>query len=66
MLELPSSSKSDRDSYKVSISKTAYRKIGDFIRSMKFLSPVVVLYLCKPTTRPCMEYCCHVWAGALV
>ena len=20
--------------------------------------------LCKSTTRPCMEYCCHVWAGA--
>ena len=21
------------------------------------------LYLCKSTIWPCMEYCCHVWAG---
>ena len=31
---------------------------------MKFLSPEVALYHCKFTIRPCMEYCCHVWAGA--
>ena len=31
---------------------------------MKFLSPVVALYLYKSTICPCMEYCCHVWAGA--
>ena len=31
---------------------------------MKFLSPEVALYLYKCTIRPCMEYCCHVWAGA--
>ena len=31
---------------------------------MKFLSPDVALYLSKSTIRPCMEYCCHVWAGA--
>ena len=31
---------------------------------MRFLSPEVALYLCKSTIRPCMEYCCHVWAGA--
>ena len=32
---------------------------------MKFLSPEVVLYLhYKSIIRPCMEYCCHVWAGA--
>ena len=31
---------------------------------MKFLSPEVPLYLYKSTIRPCMEYCCHVWAGA--
>ena len=30
---------------------------------MKFLSPVVALYLYKSTILPCMEYCCHVWAG---
>ena len=32
---------------------------------MKFLSPEVALYLYKSTIRPCMEYCCHVWAGDL-
>ena len=31
---------------------------------MKFLSPEVALYLYKSTIRACMEYCCHVWAGA--
>ena len=30
----------------------------------KFLSTEVVLYLYKSTIRPCMEHCCHVWAGA--
>ena len=39
-------------------------KIGALIRSMKFLSPEVALYLYKSTIRPCMEYCCYVWAGA--
>ena len=31
---------------------------------MKFLSPEVALYLYKSTIHPCMEYCCHIWAGA--
>ena len=31
---------------------------------MKFLSPEVALHLYKYTICPCMEYCCHVWAGA--
>ena len=31
---------------------------------MKFLSPEVGLYLNKATVRPCMKYCCHIWAGA--
>ena len=39
-------------------------KIGALIRSMKFLSIEVVLYLYKSSTRPCMEYICRVWAGA--
>ena len=29
---------------------------------MKFLSPKVAVYLYKSIIRPCMEYCCHVWA----
>ena len=36
------------------------------IRSMKFLSPERALYLYKSTIRQCMEYCCHVWAGARI
>ena len=41
------------------------RKLEPFLwTSMKFLSPEVALYLYKSTIRPCMEYCCHVWAGA--
>ena len=47
-----------------SIAKTASKKMGALIRTMKFLSPEVALYLYKSTIRPCMEYCCHVWAGA--
>ena len=64
MLRLTFSSKLDWGSYIVSIAKTASKKIGALIRSMKFLSPEVALYLYKSTIRPCMEYCCHVWAGA--
>ena len=51
-------------SYIISIAKTASKKIGAIIRSMKFLSLAVALYLYKSTIRVCMEYCCHVWAGA--
>ena len=64
MLGLTFSSKLDCGSYIVSIAKTASKKIGALIRSMKFLSPDVALYLYKSTIQPCMEYCCHVWAGA--
>ena len=73
MLRLTFSSKLDWGSYIFSIAKTASKKIGALIRSMigalirsmKFLSPEVALYLSKSTIRPCMECCCHVWAGAL-
>ena len=64
MLALTFSFKLDWGSYITSIAKTASKKIGALIRSMKFLSPEVALYLYKSTIRPCMEYCCHVWAGA--
>ena len=64
MLGLTFSSKLDWGSYTVSIVKTASKKIGALIRSMKFLSPEVALYLYKSTTRPCIEYCCRVWADA--
>ena len=64
MLGLTFSSKLGWASYIVSIAKTASKKIGALIRAMKFLSPEVALYLYKSTIRPCVEYCCHVWAGA--
>ena len=63
MLGLTLSSKLDWGSYIVSVAKTA-SKTGALIRFMKLLSSAVALYLYKSTIRPCMEYCCHVWAGA--
>ena len=64
MLWLTFSSKLDWGSYIISIAKTASKKIGALIRSTKFFSPEVALYLYKSTICPCMEFCCHVWAGA--
>ena len=64
MLRLTFSSKLDWGSYIISITKTASKKIGALIHSMKFPSPEVGLYLYKSTICSCMEYCCHVWAGA--
>ena len=64
MLGLTFSSKLDGVSYIISIAKTASNRIGALIHSIKFLSPEVALYLYKSTICPCMEYCCHVWAGA--
>ena len=64
MLELTFSSKLDWGSYIISVAKTASKKIEGLIRSMKFLSPEIALYLYKSIIRPCMEYYCHVWAGA--
>ena len=49
MLGLTFSSKLDWGSYIISIAKTASKKIGALIRSMKFLSPEVALYLYKST-----------------
>ena len=56
MLGLTFSSKLDWGSCIISIAKTASRKIGALISSMKFLSPPVALYLYKSTIQPCMEY----------
>ena len=57
-------SKLDWGSEIISIAKGASKKIGALIRSMKFLSSEVALYLYKSTIWPCMEYCSDVWAGA--
>ena len=59
-LGLSFSSKLDWGTYIISIAKTSSKKFGVLIR----LSPDVVEYLYKSTIRPCMEYCCHVWADA--
>ena len=64
ILGLTFSSKLNWGSYIISIVKTASKKIEALIRSMKLLSPEVALYLYKSTILPCMEYCCHIWAGA--
>ena len=64
MLGLTFSSKLNWGSYIMSITKTASKKTGALIHSMTFLSPEVALYLYKSTICPCMEYCCHIWAGA--
>ena len=64
MLELTFSFKLDWGSYIISVAITVSKKIWVLITSMKFLSPEVALYLNKSTRQPCVEYCCHVWAGA--
>ena len=63
MLGLTFSSKLNWGSYIISIARSASKKIEAVIRSMKFLSPEVALYLYNSAIRPCMEYYCHVWAG---
>ena len=64
MLGLTFSSKLNWGSYIVSIAKNSSKKFGALIRSAKYLSAEVALYLYKSTLFPCMEYCCHVWASA--
>ena len=64
MLELTFSSNLNWGSYIMSIAKTASKKIGALIHSMKFFSTEVALYLYKSTIHSCMKYCCHVWGGA--
>ena len=63
MLGLTFSSKLDWGSYIISIAETASKEIGALICSMKFLAPEVALYLYKSTIQPCLEHCCHFWAG---
>ena len=65
ILGLTFSSKLDLGFYIIPITKTDSKKIEALIRSMKFLSPEVALYLYKSIIWRCMEYCCHAWADAL-
>ena len=64
------SSKLDRGSYIISIVKTASKKIGALNRSTEEwfyeVSSEVALYFYKSIIRLCMEYCCHLWAGATI
>ena len=64
ILQLIFFSKLDWGSCIIFIAKTASKKTGALICSMKFLSSEVALYLYKSTIHLCMEYCCHIWAGA--
>ena len=66
MLRLTFSSKLNWDYYITSIVKSASRKIGILICSMKFLFSEAPLYLYKSTIQPCMEYCCHACLVLLV
>ena len=59
------SSKLDWSFYIVSIAKTASKKNEVLICSMKFLSPVVALYLYKSTIQLSMEYDCLFFVIAL-
>ena len=56
MLGLAFSCNLNWGSYIISFAKTASKKIGVLIRSMKFLLPEVALCLYKFTIHPC-----HVW-----
>ena len=64
IMGLTFSSKLDWGSFIISIAKTASKKIGALICSMKFLSTEVAMYLYKSTIQSCIENCCHVWADA--
>ena len=64
MLWLTFYSKLDWASYIMSAAKITSKKIRALILSMRFFYPEVGLHLFKPTKRPCVEYCCYVWAGA--
>ena len=57
MLGLTFCSKLDWGSYIIYVAKTASKKIGALIRSMKSLSPEVALYLYKSTICPCLGWC---------
>ena len=55
MLGLTFSSKLYWSPYIISTAKTASTKIGALI---------LLRLLCISISHPCIEYCCHVWAGA--
>ena len=66
ILGLSFSSKLNWSSYIIIFAKTAPKRIGALICSMKFLSPEIALCLYKSTIRPYLEYCCTVVRSGLV
>ena len=65
MLGLSFSSRLDWGSYIFFIAETVSKKIGALTLSLKFLSPVFVLYLYQSIIPLYMEYCCHAWSVVL-
>ena len=61
---MPFSFKFDWGFFIVYNAKSTSEKIEALIRSVKFSSPEVALYLYKLAIQPCFDYCCHVSAGA--
>ena len=66
--------KLDRGFYIVSYTKTASKKIGDLIGSMKFFSPGFTLYICKSlnlikalheTLLSCLDWCSVLLVGCV-
>ena len=49
--------------YIESIAKSAAMKVGSLFWVRHFLPPESILYIYKATIRPCIEHCCHLWAG---
>ena len=64
LLGLPFCSSLSWGQYIEDIAKAASKKIGSLHRAKSFLTPESILYIYKSTIRPCLEYCCHIWAGA--
>ena len=64
MLGLTFSFKFDWGAYIISTAKTASNKTGALVCSIQFVSPEVALYVYKSIILPCVEYFCHIWAGA--
>ena len=46
------------------VAKALRQKILDLCIGPKSFSQLMLRYLYKSTIRPCLEYCCHIWAGA--
>ena len=50
--------------YIKSIAKRAAMKVGSLYRARRYLSLECIIHLYKSLIRPCIEYCCHIWAGS--